>query len=68
VACLTGTGKCPVGPSGDVKMVVLDKTGLAAQEAILKDVVLKRWVERCGADCVKVWNATAGQAAGLAVR
>jgi TRAP-type C4-dicarboxylate transport system substrate-binding protein len=68
MACLTGVGKCPTGAPGDIKKVLLDKAGLATQDAILKDVVLKRWVERCGADCVKVWNATAGQAAGLAVR
>ena len=67
MACLTG-GKCPAGAAGDIKKVVLDKAGRAAQDAILKDVVLKRWVERCGADCVKVWNATAGQAAELVVR
>ena len=68
VACMTGIGNCPAGAPGSVKRVVLDKAGLAAQQGILNDVVLKRWVERCGADCVKIWNDTAGKAAGLPAR
>ena len=31
----------------------------------MKDVVLKRWAKRCGADaaCISNWNATAGKVA-----
>ena len=65
VNCLTGTGACPAGEPGNAKKVVLDEAGLAAQQAILDNFVLKRWADRCGADCVKNWNATAGAAAGL---
>jgi hypothetical protein len=31
------------------------------------DIVQKRYGERCGADCAKVWNQTAGTAVGLAI-
>lgn len=64
VNCLTG-GDCPAGTPGNAKKVVLDAAGLAAMQDILDNAVLKRWAERCGAECVKIWNATAGNAAGL---
>jgi len=64
VACLT-SGPCPKGKAGGAKRVEVDAAGLAAHQDVLKNVVLKRWAKRCGADCVKIWNSTAGKAAGL---
>jgi TRAP-type transport system periplasmic protein len=28
-------------------------------------VVLKRWAQRCGAECVERWNETIGKIAGV---
>ena len=64
VNCLT-SGPCPVGDPGGANLVKIDAAGLAAHKDVLTNVVLKRWAERAGADNVKVWNATAGKAAGL---
>ena len=64
VNCLT-TGPCPTGDAGGATLVEIDAEGLAAHQDVLQNVVLKRWAERCGADCVQLWNSTAGQAAGL---
>ena len=64
VNCLT-TGPCPTGDAGGATLVEIDAEGLAAHQDVLQNVVLKRWAERCGADCVQLWNSTAGEAAGL---
>ena len=65
VTCLTGTGTCTVGEAGKLGKVVPSQDDLEARETILQNSVLKRWAERCGSDCVKTWNATAGAAANL---
>ena len=64
VNCLT-TGPCPSGEAGGATRVDIDAEGLAAHQDVLQNVVLKRWAGRCGAECVQIWNATAGKAAGL---
>jgi len=64
--CSTGQGgTCSEGKPGklvevkptDADRKLLDK---AAQEE-----VLKRWAKRCGADCVKLWNDSAGKVLGM---
>ena len=66
VACLTG-GDCPLGEAGSAALHQPTEADIAARQAILDGFVLKRWGERCGAECAAEWNATAGQAAGLTV-
>lgn len=66
VACLTG-GACPLGEAGTAKLSAVSDADLAARQVILDDFVLKRWGQRCGAECAANWNATAGVAAGLTV-
>lgn len=67
VACLTGQGKCPWGEPGKAALATPSSEDEAARQNILSEFVLKRWGERCGADCADTWNATAGKAAGLSV-
>lgn len=67
VACLTGQGDCPWGKPGSAALTTPSEADEAARQAILTDYVLKRWGERCGADCAATWNKTAGKAAGLTV-
>jgi len=64
VNCLT-SGPCPTGDAGGAKRVEVDAAGMAAHQNVLTNVVLKRWADRCGAECVNLWNSTAGKAAGL---
>lgn len=66
VACLTG-GDCPLGEAGKATLATVGEADVATRTAILNDFVLKRWGERCGAECAATWNATAGVAAGLVV-
>lgn len=66
VACLTG-GECAIGEAGKATLHEPGEADIAARQAILDDFVLKRWGERCGADCAARWNETAGKAAALTV-
>ena len=65
--CTTGTGPCSVGKPGKLIKVEPTAADSAILETAMKDVVLKRWAKRCGADaaCISNWNATAGKVANL---
>ncbi|NPC56962.1 TRAP transporter substrate-binding protein [Caenimonas sp. S4] len=68
LACNTGTGACPEGPPA--KMVLLPISPMDAQlrrEALVRQV-LPRWAARCGAECVKSWNATVGKTVDLVAK
>lgn len=65
VGCLTGTVECTMGEAGSASLNTPSDSDEAARQAILSDFVLKRWSERCGADCAAKWNETAGVAADL---
>jgi TRAP-type C4-dicarboxylate transport system substrate-binding protein len=65
--CTTGTGPCSIGKPGKLTKVEPTAADNAILETAMKDVVLKRWAKRCGADaaCISNWNATAGKVANL---
>lgn len=66
IACLTGQGgTCTYGKPADMTLVAAAPGDEAARKALLADFVLKRYAERCGADCTAAWNATAGVVAGV---
>ena len=65
IICNTNTGNCTEGAPGSMKKVVPGKADLKVRETILHDFVLKRWAQRCGAACVKEWNATVGAVVGI---
>jgi TRAP-type C4-dicarboxylate transport system substrate-binding protein len=55
------TGKvCPLGAPVNMKLFNPPAEDLVARDQIVQDFVLKRWVQRCGADCAKDWNRTIG--------
>ena len=66
LACLTG-GDCPLGEAVHATLHEPSEADIAARQAILDGFMLKRWGERCGADCATAWNGAAGTAAGLTV-
>ena len=65
IICNTNAGDCTEGDPGAMKKVVPSEADLKVRETILHDFVLKRWAERCGAECVKEWNATVGAVVGI---
>jgi hypothetical protein len=38
---------------------------MAEYKKLVETAVLTKWAQRCGAACVKEWNATVGKALGL---
>lgn len=65
IYCGTGTGECPVGKPANMKLVQPSDADVAERERILKEVVLRRWANRCGEDCARQWNETVGKLVGL---
>jgi Bacterial extracellular solute-binding protein, family 7 len=51
VYCTTGTGNCPAGPPGKLKLVKPSEADLKARDKVLNDLVLKEWAKRCGEAC-----------------
>lgn len=68
LACTTGTGgECKAGKPGKLVKVEPAEADHKALDTAMRDVVLKRWAKRCGADadCVKNWNDTIGKVVNL---
>jgi len=65
IACVTGRGPCPIGPPGQMKYVPPSDADGKLVKQVLSDVVLPRWIERCGAECGARWNDTVGRLWGL---
>jgi TRAP-type C4-dicarboxylate transport system substrate-binding protein len=64
IICNT-TGPCPIGDVGGMDKVVPSAADDAFRKKVLEEVVLKRYAERCGAECIENWNATIGKVAGV---
>lgn len=64
ITCNT-TGPCPIGDVGGMDKVVPSAADDAVRKKVLEEVVLKRYAERCGAECIENWNATIGKVAGV---
>ena len=65
IACVTGTGPCPEGASGHLKLVPVTDSERALERDVLSKAVLPRWARRCGQACAERWNATIGRLWGL---
>lgn len=67
IACNTGRGQCRDGivatpPMTPVPVAEADR---ARAQALLRERVLTDWARRCGAACVREWNATVGTVVGV---
>jgi TRAP-type transport system periplasmic protein len=71
IACLTGETlggpACRQGAPAKMKLVRASPGDAAVRDKVLKDFVLKRFANRCGAECVTRWNQTAGAAVGISI-
>ncbi len=63
--CNGGSPRCVQGKPG--RLVVLGDTREDQEHRahLLRSVVLPKWIERCGDDCVTVWNRYMGSARGM---
>ena len=68
IACNRGDASCTSGKRG--RMTVLKATDADRRllHDLLAEVVLPRWVERCGAPCAELWNAKLASATGVQAR
>ncbi|RAI01004.1 C4-dicarboxylate ABC transporter substrate-binding protein [Acuticoccus sediminis] len=67
IACLTGSGECPLGEPASMTLVEPSAEDVATAEDVLKTVVLPDWAERAGPDAVARWNETVGKAVGVTI-
>lgn len=68
VHCTTGTGTCPLGPPGKLKLVKPSDKDKIARDKALNEVVLKNWARRCGAECAARWTEVIGKKYGLVAK
>lgn len=67
IACLT-TGPCPLGQPAGLTRVDPSAADTEARRRAMLERVLPAWAARCGADCVREWNASIGRVVGLEAR
>jgi TRAP-type C4-dicarboxylate transport system substrate-binding protein len=68
VRCTTGTGACPAGPPGKLKLNLPAEADFKARDKALNDVVLKSWAKRCGPECAAKWTELIGKKYGLVAK
>ena len=68
VFCTTGTGNCPAGPPGKLKLNKPTDADATARDKALNDLVLKNWAKRCGAECAAKWTEMIGKKYGLVAK
>ncbi|MFM9939962.1 MAG: hypothetical protein ACKVP7_10760, partial [Hyphomicrobiaceae bacterium] len=68
VFCTTGTGACPAGPPGKLKLVKPVEADLKTRDKALNEAVLKSWAKRCGAECAAKWTELIGKKYGLVAK
>lgn len=64
VACYAA-GPCEIGEPGNNVPITLSEQDIAEIDTIVSDVVLARFADRCGAECIDVWNGSVGEALGI---
>jgi hypothetical protein len=55
VTCNTG-GECALGKAADIEFIDPTPEDEAERLRIMREAVVPRWAERCGADCAAQWN------------
>jgi TRAP-type C4-dicarboxylate transport system substrate-binding protein len=68
LACNTGTPACLQGRKGAMTEVKPTPADERRRADVFNDVVLQRWVQRCGPACVPLWNQTLGVSTGVQAR
>ena len=56
LACNAGLPACTAARRGNMTIVPVSAADEAQRRRLLTEVVLPRWVSRCGPDCVDAWN------------
>jgi TRAP-type C4-dicarboxylate transport system substrate-binding protein len=67
LACAAGQPACDQPRRGNLTVVQASAAEQAGRVALLTDIVLPRWIDRCGPVCADVWNETLAPAFGIRV-
>jgi TRAP-type C4-dicarboxylate transport system substrate-binding protein len=68
LACNAGLPGCVNARRGSMSVVPVSAADDERRRRLLTEVVLPRWVDRCGPDCVDAWNTYLAPATGLRAR
>jgi TRAP-type C4-dicarboxylate transport system substrate-binding protein len=69
LACNTGQPSCPdPKPPRPMTLVPVTDADSKLRVSALQQAIIPSFAQRCGADCVTLWNATIGQALGIAIK
>ena len=67
LACDIGGAACPNGqPPGRMKLVPVTPEDEARRRRLLVESVLPGWIQRCGTDCIALWNQNLASVLGIA--
>jgi len=61
INCNTGRDPCEKGTKGNMTLVPISAEDRRVLKDVLRNVVLRRWAQRCGAACVASWNKSIGK-------
>jgi TRAP-type C4-dicarboxylate transport system substrate-binding protein len=68
LACDTGSPRCPDGHHlSQMQLVRITPEDEARRRRLLVQSVLPGWIQRCGADCVPLWNQNLASTVGITV-
>lgn len=68
LACNAGQAGCVAGRRGGMAVVPVSASDDERRRRLLTEVVLPRWVSRCGPDCVDAWNERLAPVFGIQAR
>lgn len=58
-------GPCSLGELGKMTLTEPSAADLSIRDTLAREVILPRWVKRCGPECTANWNKTVGKVLGL---
>lgn len=64
LACLSN-GPCSLGEKGNMTLIEPSANDLLIRDKLVREVILPRWVQRCGPECTANWNRTVGKVLNL---
>lgn len=65
IECNIGRDSCSMGSKGKMTLVPVSGKDRETLGRVLREVVVPKWAARCGAECVREWNATVGAIVGI---
>jgi TRAP-type C4-dicarboxylate transport system substrate-binding protein len=68
LACNAGQPACSLARRGTMTIVPVSDADAERRRRLLTEVVLPRWVGRCGSDCVDAWNNNLAPLTGIHAR